>query len=260
MPIIEIDAARCCGDALCVRVCPAGCLRMRGDKAAPVPFSSKLCLNCGHCVAVCPKSAVSIDGQPPDELTPVQGSVTPEAFSMLARSRRSIRAFRPAPVPHETLAAALDTARYAPTGKNSQDVVWIAVEGDDKLKTLGKLVIDFMRSMPGTERLVEAFEQGRDPILRKAPCVVFAHGSTEYGLSAADCAIAMTYCELALHSMGLGTCWAGYVLGAARHNLPVRDFLGLPEGREAYAGLMVGYPALRYQRIPNRKPLRLTWV
>lgn len=260
MPVIKIDETRCCGDALCVRVCPAGCLHMRGDKAAPAPLGSNICLSCGHCVAVCPKGAVSLDGRSPDELAPARNSVSPEAFSMLARTRRSIRAFRPDPVPHETLAAALDTARYAPTGKNSQDVVWIAVEGEDKLAALGKLTIDFMRTMPGTERLVEAFEQGRDPILRKAPCVVFAHGSTDYGLSAADCAIAMTYCELTLHSMGLGTCWAGYVLGVARHSAPVRAFLGLPEGREAYAGLMVGYPALRYQRIPDRKPTRLTWL
>ncbi|MCH5276337.1 MAG: nitroreductase family protein [Desulfovibrionaceae bacterium] len=260
MHVLEIDASRCCGDALCVRVCPTGCLRMHADKAAPVPLSGKLCLDCGHCVAVCPKAAVSIDGRSPDELAPARNSVTPEAFSMLARTRRSMRAFRPDPVPHEILAAALDTARYAPTGKNSQDVAWIAVEGEEKLAALGKLVIDSMRTMPGTERLVEAFERGRDPILRKAPCVVFAHGSTGYGLSAADCAIAMTYCELALHSMGLGSCWAGYVLGVARHSAEVRTLLGLPEGREAYAGLMVGYPALRYQRIPDRKPAHLVWV
>ena len=185
MPVVEIDATRCCGDALCVRVCPAACLRMRGDKAAPVPLSRNRCLGCGQ---------------------------------------------------------------------------WIAVEGEDKLGAFVKLVIDAMRAIPGTERLVAAFEQGRDPILREAPCVVFAHASADYDLSAADCALAVGYCELALHSMGLGTCWAGYALGVARRSPEVRAFLGVPEGREAYGGVMVGYPALRYHRIPDRKPARLVWV
>ena len=179
---------------------------------------------------------------------------------MLARTRRSIRVFRHAPVPHEALLAALDSARYAPTGKNRQDVEWIAVEGEDKLKAFVTLVIDAMRAIPGTERLVAAFEQGQDPILREAPCVVFAHASADYDLSAADCALAVGYFELALHSMGLGTCWAGYALGVARCSPEVRAFLGVPDGREAYGGVMVGYPALRYHRIPDRKPARLAWV
>ena len=117
MPVIKIDATRCCGDALCVRVCPAACLRMRGDKAAPVPLSGNRCLGCGQCVAVCPKAAVSLDGRNPDELVQARNAVTPEDFSMLARTRRSIRVFRHAPVPHEALLAALDSARYAPTGR-----------------------------------------------------------------------------------------------------------------------------------------------
>lgn len=260
MPVIEIDAARCCGDALCVRVCPAACLRMRGDKAAPVPLSQNRCLGCGQCVAVCPKAAVRLDGRNPDDLTPTRPAVEPGDFALLAQSRRSIRAFRNAPVPHDTLLAALDTARYAPTGKNRQDVEWIAVEGTDKLRALSGVVIDAMRAIPGTERLVTAFDKGGDPILRDAPCVVFAHASDDYDLSAADCALAVSYLELMLHSMGLGTCWAGYALGVARHSPEVRSFLGLPEGRSAYGGVMVGYPAMRYRRIPDRKPIRLVWV
>lgn len=260
MPVIEIDASRCCGDALCVRVCPAACLRMRGDKAAPVPLSRNRCLGCGQCVAVCPQAAISLDSRNPDELPSVQPLVTPEAFSMLARSRRSVRVFRREPVPHDVLLAALDTARYAPTGKNRQDVEWIAVEGEAKLHAFVGLVIDALRSLPGAERLVDAFDQGQDPILRGAPCVVFAHASADYDLSPADCALAVGYFELMLHSLGLGTCWAGYALGVARRSPEVRAFLGLPEGREAYGGVMVGYPALRYRRIPERKPARLVWA
>lgn len=259
MSTIHIDASRCCGDALCVRVCPARCLRMRGDKAAPVPLSENLCLGCGQCVAICPKAAVTLNGADPVVLPAAKPAVAPDDFALLAKSRRSVRAFKEQPVPHDVLLRALDTARYAPTGKNRQDVEWIALEGQDALPAFVSLIIDAMRGMPGTERLVAAFEKGRDPILNGAPCAVFAHASNTYDFSAADCALAVGYLELMLHSMGLGTCWAGYALRVAQLDPKVQQFLGLPEGRQVYGGIMVGYPALRYSRIPERKAVRLTW-
>lgn len=259
MSTIHIDASRCCGDALCVRVCPASCLRMRGDKAAPVPLSENLCLGCGQCVAICPRSAISLDGADPAELPAAKPAVTPEAFALLAKSRRSIRAFKDLPVPHDVLLRALDTARYAPTGKNRQDVEWIALEGRENLHGFVSLIIDAMRGMAGAERLVSAFDKGRDPILNNAPCAIFAHASDSYDFSPADCALAVSYLELMLHSMGLGTCWAGYALRVAQLDPAVQRFLGLPQGRHVYGGIMLGYPALRYPRIPERKAVRLTW-
>lgn len=194
MPVIKIDATAAAATH-CVYVyarrpvCVCGATRRR-----PVPLEWKpLPWMRPMCRRVPQGRRQSEDGRNPDELVQARNAVTPEDFSMLARTRRSIRVFRHAPVPHEALLAALDSARYAPTGKNRQDVEWIAVEGEDKLKAFVTLVIDAMRAIPGTERLVAAFEQGQDPILREAPCVVFAHASADYDLSAADCALAVGY-------------------------------------------------------------------
>ena len=37
------------------------------------------------------------------------------------------------------------------------------------------------------------------------------------------------------------------------------ELLGLPEGNVPYGTFVLGYPAEKYQRIPVRKPLEVTW-
>jgi nitroreductase len=46
--------------------------------------------------------------------------MSPSDFHSFFRSRRSIRAFRPDPVPMETIAHILEVARYTPSGTNQQ--------------------------------------------------------------------------------------------------------------------------------------------
>lgn len=259
MPSLVIDAARCVGDGFCVKICPAQVFRMKNDKAALAPLSEARCIACGQCVAVCPKAAITLDGLNPDTLPETDGALDPQAFALFAKSRRSIRTFKNKILPHDVLESALDVARYAPTGSNRQDVEWIAVEGE-KLAFLAREVVDVMRGLPGTRPITDRFDKGEEVIFRGAPCAVFAHSGGSYDFSGQDCAVAATYLELALHSMGLGSCWAGYALRVLQMNENLRDALGLPKDRLPYSALMVGYPALRYRRLPVRKPLRLAWA
>lgn len=266
--MIEIDTSLCCGDALCVRVCPTGCLRMRGDKAAPVPLSENLCLSCGQCLAVCPRSAITLNGfslanvsaNTTADTAMHNAIVTPESCAKLIKTRRSVRHFKDTPFDRSLLEKALEVARYAPTGKNRQDVHWIALDDKAQLSELIRLVIDAMRGVEGTQRLIAAYEKGEDPILRGAPCAIFAHAPADYDLSPADCSLAVGYLDLMLHSMGLGACWAGFAIRLAQMNPSVSSFLGVPEGRKVFAGLMVGQPAIRYPHIPQRKDAHITWL
>lgn len=55
--------------------------------------------------------------------------MTGAGFEALARARRSVRGFRPDPVPAETVARLLQTARTAPSGGNLQPGGFIALTG-----------------------------------------------------------------------------------------------------------------------------------
>lgn len=256
--MIVIDENRCSHDGLCVRDCPAACLKMVDGKVSV--RADAPCLKCGHCVAVCPQAAVSLDGQDPDALPRVSPLPAEEAMTALIRGHRSIRQFEERPLPRELLLRALDTVRYAPTGKNVENVRWLVLDGRQALMRAADAVVNTMRDKPGLEGVVRAHDRGHDPIFRGAPCAVFACAEEGYHLTAANCIIALSWLDLLLPAMGVGTCWAGYAVGAALHSERVRLAMGLKDKTMPFAGLMAGWSKVRYARIPVRRQPDITWV
>jgi len=61
----DLDDTRCTGSAVCVAVCPTGCLAMAGGRPwMPRPAD---CVSCGACVLVCPTLALRMAPAPGDE-------------------------------------------------------------------------------------------------------------------------------------------------------------------------------------------------
>ena len=73
-------------------------------------------------------------------------------------------------------------------------------------------------------------------------------------------ALALSYFELCAPALGLGSCWGGYFYSAVNAYPPLYEGLGLPPDHKAFGAVMVGYPKLRYQRLPLRKQPRITWI
>jgi len=63
MHTIQINEAQCKKDGICVAECPAA-LFLDGPDGVPVlaEGAGELCINCGHCIAVCPGAAISVNG------------------------------------------------------------------------------------------------------------------------------------------------------------------------------------------------------
>ena len=69
---------------------------------------------------------------------------------------------------------------------------------------------------------------------------------------------ALSYLELALHSVGVISCWAGLVILALKDGEDLG--LAIPEGRRVEAGLLYGYPTIRYRHLPPKLPQRITYL
>ena len=273
MPFITVDPDLCARDGLCVADCPMGILTLPKD-GTPIPLedAETLCIDCGHCVAVCPHEALIHRAMGPADCLSLESErkLEPKAAERFLRGRRSIRRYKKDPVPRETLRRLIELARYAPSGHNTQPVRWVVVEEPAKVKELAGLTIDWMRWMEANqpeiaallhlELSIKAWEADIDTVLRSAPHVVVVHAEKNNMLAPQAATLALGYLELAAPALGLGACWAGYFHAAARSFPPLQQALGLPKGHVAQGAMMVGYPKARYFRAPARKDPQIRWA
>ena len=273
MSLLHIDETKCRRDGVCVAVCPVRIIELNDSSPVPTPTldAETLCIECFQCVAVCPEGALSHRLIGPESCPPVRPdlALSVEHVEHVLRSRRSIRAYEERKVEHETLAKLIDIARHAPTGSNSQQVKWIVVNSRGEVKRLAGLVIEMMRQMVRAghplaarfpaARLVRSWESGEDLICRDAPALIVAHSPRDGLRSPVDPFIALSFLDVAAPSLGLGTCWAGYLMAAIPQSPPLKEALGLSEAVTSLAAMMVGYPKYRYHRLPPRNEPQIAW-
>lgn len=265
MSIIQLDEAKCVRCGICVAECPA--LVMKMSEKGPEEISPKSCIACGHCVAVCPHAAID------NRLTPLvqQISVEAPAFDKEAagrflRSRRSIRTYQKKPVPREVLKELVDMARMAPTGSNSQGISYIVVEDRKILDAAVAAIVDWLETTPLGQSyfksMIVAYRQnGTDTILRGAPHLVLALADQDFRWARENSIFSLAYLELYAPVLGVGSCWAGIFEACAFSGYePLLKLFNIPEGKKITGAVMAGYPLFRYQRLPERNPLEVTFI
>jgi len=187
-----------------------------------------------------------------------------EHIAHLIRKRRSIRRYSDKPVTDQMIEQLLDVVRWAPTAKNGLPVKWVIVNSIAKVRELASLVMDWIKEQPKTERMVENWDNGGDPIFRGAPCVIGAYTDDTASLwSSIDTAIAVESLDLCATAMRLGACWAGIFVRAAQssHKSVFNKWLGLSETETIHGGLMLGHVGEEsYLRIPYRPEAQKIWV
>jgi nitroreductase len=145
----------------------------------------------------------------------------------IIKERRSVRKYKPDPIPQDALLRVLEAARFSPSGKNLQPWKFILVK-DESLK----------------QRLVEA--SVRQSFIAEAPLVVVACGFPDRCYSRmgnymkswpVDVAIALEHLILQAQEEGLGTCWIG-----AFEEKEVKSVLEIPDEVRVLALTPLGYP------------------
>jgi nitroreductase/NAD-dependent dihydropyrimidine dehydrogenase PreA subunit len=273
MSLFQIDAQLCQQDGICAATCPVGIIHMDETSRLPKPTreAEELCIGCGHCVAVCPKGALSHRLMTSEACPPVQREwiLSPERVAHFLRFRRSIRNYRDDVVDRHLIKNLIEIARYAPSGHNVQPVKWLLLYDPEEVQRFAGLVVDWMRHLVQAgdplaealhmDRVVRFWEEGLDRICRHAPHMIVVHAPKAERTAPAACTLALSYLELAAPSFGLGACWAGYFNAAAIFWPPMQQALDLPEGDISYGAMMIGYPKYAYHRMPLRTNPTITW-
>ncbi len=147
-------------------------------------------------------------------------------FSEVISRRRSVRRYKPDPVPDELLNRVLEAARVAPSAGNRQPWHFIVVRDAEKRKALG--LNDWAAEAPIV--VVGCADMSQSPTW----CVV-------------GVAVAFEHLVLAATELGLGTCWLGRMDSA-----DIKRVLGLPEPVRVVAATPLGFPAEEHAARPRK--------
>ena len=164
--------------------------------------------------------------------------MSPEAVLSLLKGRRSIRRYRPDPVPDEMIEQLLEAGRWAPSASNRQPWQFIVVRDEAILKQVAQHAAYYFIRWAHVEEaplLIVLCGDARNRIYRQ-----FLHE---------DVGLAGSQIMLQAHALGLGTCWIGGLDRKA-----IADVLKVPEHIEIVGLLTVGFPA-EDPEPPARKPL-----
>jgi nitroreductase len=158
-------------------------------------------------------------------------------FSELLTARYSVRAYKPDPIPEETLQQVLEAARLAPTAANRQPFRVILIHTRGREQELQRVYHhSWFTQAPLIVCVCAVPEEAWVREDRRSYCDV-------------DAAIALDHLILAAANLGLGTCWiAHFDVQAAR------EILQVPQSVEPLLFTPLGYPA-DHIRPKKRRPL-----
>ena len=269
--IIKVDENLCINCGSCIRACPGG-LIVKKEFPEPIENSWNLCIDCGHCVAICPTGAMHQRSMSPEDCEPIDIHLVPQwdRVKQFLTTRRSVRTFIKKNIEKEKVEQLLDVSRFAPNGANRQVIHWVVINDLEKVQKVAEMTIDWMKAVKTSnpavyaeanlEIFVSAWDGHQDRISRGAPCIIMATAPKNERTAPPAAMIGIHQIQLAAHGLGLGTCFTGSINTAAQGYPPMVEMLGIPEGYIPFGTFVIGYPAEKYQRIPMRRPLNVTWL
>jgi ferredoxin len=285
VPVINEALCSKCGH--CVKVCKTFTLLDSGKGIVPrvEPDNGLGCIACGQCMAVCPRGAVTVSGRgisPADavKLQPKNKMATPESLQALLLSRRSVREFSKKDISMDVINKVIEIASSAPMGIPPSDVGITVINGRGKvqeiagditsvfngwIKFFNPVVMKFAGLffnkyekesfdtflIPAMSFMVDSRKTDTDLLFYHAPCVMLFHQSPY--ADPVDGQIACTYAMIAAQSLGLGTCMIGTVSFAINREKKIKNKWKIPADNKVALALILGYPALQYQKSIKRK-------
>ncbi len=186
------------------------------------------------------------------------------------QERKSIRAFKPGPVPKEKIEAVLNLAIHAPSAINLQPWEFIVVAGEERERLSRRLIKayrekkiscgpDAVKPLPKAfgkrgaktlETMNPYFKElgvQSDPFINEGSCNFYGAPAAiiiclDDAFSKArfvDIGIALAYFVLAAYEFGLATCPIGLITA---YEDEIKEVLNIPENKNVVIGIALGYP------------------
>jgi nitroreductase/NAD-dependent dihydropyrimidine dehydrogenase PreA subunit len=292
--LITVDLDRCTLCNACVNDCVARLFYIDSNTLNVCDEFEEACISCGHCVAVCPVDAIKLKGYDSHETKSLEDTYKTEnspdfdSFYKLVLKRRSIRQFKEKAIPKELIDKLLDLARFSPTGSNSENIYYTIITDKEivakisniitiKVKRFAETLEDLkgreiakarmsneefklaIENLPKTKRILKTIESGVDFWCWEGELILI-HGDLAIGGISTNSALAAAHLMLAAETLGLGTCSLGYLTFHANQSDTIKQLINLPKNHEVGYSLTMGYPKVKYKRVPPRKALRAQWL
>ena len=233
-----------------------------GEDGFPSMVDPEKCMRCQHCLAICPKGAVTFNGKRPEDSLPVEGLAVPSIVQMenYMRVRRSVRRYRDCDVERQVLERIFKALGNSPTGCNARNLKFTCFATRKAMDEFREKFIRAIEEHRDGEKLLPRWlavpaiqmRKGRgDMFFRGAPgMVIISSDETAPGVVTPDedVVIACSYFEMLAQASGLGTCWCGF-LKLVQREIPelLVKTLGFRPTTSFYA-VLFGLPAITYQR------------
>ena len=288
---ISIDVENCTKCKECVKDCVANLFSFDQGFLRLDESFEEVCIECGHCEAVCPVNVIQLKFHKEEELE--RSSIREEfppysSFLKLVLNRRSIRRFKEKAIPKVLLEKLLKIGKYSPTGGNSQNVSYTVVQDKEIVSAISKHITSkvtklvnmlenpqgqellkkrlsdeeiklALENLPKSKRKLEMVKQGIDFWCWNGE-LIFIHGDKTIGGIPSNTALAAANIMLAAETLGLGACSLGYLTYFMNESQTIRKLIKIPPNHVVGYSLTMGYPDVKYKRIPARKPLNIRWL
>ena len=269
MPTIQLENCTKC--LKCVKDCPSDAIDI------DLGTINDSCIHCGHCVAICPESTVFPDEDVINRLHPP--TVSPADFQHLSAGIRTCRSYMNREVDEETLNLLIENMKHYPSASNARPVEITIVKTEELVQKLNDQTaqnlirtiriftspllmpilqllapkLDLPRLNNYKKRSIALQIPGSSLVCHHAPAVILFHAPvTKYSMAGADANIWATYTSIYANTLGLGTCFNGFIVSAMSRHKTMRKEFKLPAGHQVYASLLIGHPKVKYTNEAGR--------
>jgi nitroreductase len=192
-----------------------------------------------------------------------------ESLLRLAKKRRTIRRFKPDPIPDEYIEKIIEVARWAPSGFNMQPWEFVVVKKPELRRKIVEFVGVYWTQAKTMETTRESWQgkpwktsgvldAGMDYTTAPVFIILYGDTRTKAGLPmglrydsnrchlvfTSSLANAFLYMHLAAATMDLASQWVSAITTPFASCM-VKDLLGIPADMQPYDMLALGYPALK---------------